>query len=238
MQELEIALESKNVSLAAEIEKSDTTNMSRLFNIRTKCPKNVIISYLNINSIRNKLNSLDTLLNGKVDVLIVAESKLDSSFPDRQFIMKGYKKPFRLDIHEKSGGLLVYVNENTPSSILNEFTFDSEIQVVPFELNLRKQKWIIFSIYRPPKQSLKYFLSILSSSIDFYTRSYGNVIVIGDFNAEPRDPVLDCFMKTHGLYNHMKTKTCWKSSNGTCIDLILSNKKFSFQNTGAVVDAS
>ena len=180
------------------------------------------------------MHNLESLLSGKVDVLAVAESKLDSSFPDNQFIIKGYKKPFRLDIHGKSGGLLVYVNESIPSRMLNGFGFDKDMQIVPIELNLRKQKWVLFSIYRPPRQNLSIFLSVLTSAIDYYTRTYENILVIGDFNAEPQTPVLENFMKTHGLYNHMKTKTCWKSSNGSCIDLILSNKKFSFKNTGAV----
>ena len=32
----------------------------------------------------------------------------------------------------------------------------------------------------------------------------------------------------------MKEKTCWKSSSGRCIDLIISNRKFSLMNTGTV----
>ena len=101
-------------------------------------------------------------------------------------------------------------------------------------LNLRKQKWMIFAIYRPPKQKLKNFLDALSSSIDFYSRIYENILVIGDFNAEPQSLDIGNFMINHEFYNHMKTKTCWKSPKGTCIDLVLSNRKFSLKNTGAV----
>ena len=132
--------------------RSDVASINQLYEIRTSCPKNLIISYININSIRNKLQNLENMLSGKVDFLVVAESKLDSSFPDRQFVINGYKKPFRLDIHAKSGGLLVYVNENIPSRILSQFIFEKNMQILPVELNLRKQKWLIFVIYRPPKQ--------------------------------------------------------------------------------------
>ena len=32
----------------------------------------------------------------------------------------------------------------------------------------------------------------------------------------------------------MKEKTCWKSQSGTCIDLIISSKKYSLMNTGTI----
>ena len=41
-----------------------------------------------------------------VDILAVAETKLDDSFPDVQFYRDGYKKPFRLDISRNSGVFL------------------------------------------------------------------------------------------------------------------------------------
>ena len=38
---------------------------------------NVIFSYLNINSIRNKFGDLDKILDGNIDILCRAEPKLD-----------------------------------------------------------------------------------------------------------------------------------------------------------------
>ena len=44
--------------------------------------KNVILSYLNVNSIRNKLENLREINKQNVDVLAVAETKIDASiFP-------------------------------------------------------------------------------------------------------------------------------------------------------------
>ena len=53
-------------------------------------------------------------------------------------------------------------------------------------------------------------------------------------NIEPHVPILFDFLEVRSLYNHMKAKTCWKSENGTCIDLIISNSKFSIMNTGVL----
>ena len=41
---------------------------------------NVIFSYLNINSVRNKLGDLDKILDRNIDILCIAETKLDESF--------------------------------------------------------------------------------------------------------------------------------------------------------------
>ena len=60
------------------------------------------------------------------------------------------------------------------------------------------------------------------------------MLIIGDFNVEPDNPKLSVFLTAHELYKHMKEKTCWKSPNGTYIDLIISNKKHSLMNTGII----
>ena len=45
----------------------------------------VIFSYLNINSIRNKSGDLDKMVDGNIDILCIAETKLDESFPNNLF---------------------------------------------------------------------------------------------------------------------------------------------------------
>ena len=133
-------------------------DISALKDLRTKNPTNVILSYININSARYKLNMLEQLTNKFVDVLVIAETKLDESFPTNQFLMESFKTPYRLDINSRSGGLLVYVNLNIPSRILKpKHTFPKNIQAITVELNLKKQKWLIVSIYRPPSQDAQIF---------------------------------------------------------------------------------
>ena len=43
-------------------------------------------------------------------IFLISESKLDSSFPNSQFKINGYKI-FRRDRNRYGGGLLLYVNE-------------------------------------------------------------------------------------------------------------------------------
>ena len=81
-----------------------TSNVSHLDN-----PKNIIFSYININSIGNKFENLCEIIENNVDVLSIAETKFDSSFPNAQLVLPGFHKPLRLDMNNRSCGLLVYI---------------------------------------------------------------------------------------------------------------------------------
>ena len=76
---------------------------------RSKYSKNIIFSYLNINSIRNKFDSVRAAIVNYVDIFIAVETKINGSFPTAQFAIDGFHKPLRLDATDKSEGLLVYV---------------------------------------------------------------------------------------------------------------------------------
>ena len=51
-----------------------------------------------------------------------------------------------------------------------------------------------------------------------------------DFNAQPPDGAKKDFIKVNGLKNLIKGNTCFKGQ-GSSIDLILTNRSFSFRNS-------
>ena len=58
------------------------------------------------------------------------------------------------------------------------------------------------------------------------------MIIIGDLNTLETDEVLSDFLEEHFLYNLVNFPTCYKSTdNPSSIDLIITNKRHSFQNT-------
>ena len=61
--------------------------------LRLKYPRNVMISYININSVRNKLKDFSGMVGDYVDILVISETKIDSSFPTSQFLIDGFKSP-------------------------------------------------------------------------------------------------------------------------------------------------
>ena len=197
-----------------------------------KNPKNIIFSYININSIRNKFDNLCDLISKNADILSVAEGKLDTSFPYSQFLIPGFHEPMRLDVTSKRGGMLVYIRSSFPSKIMSNFKLPENIQAMPFGLNLRKEKWLFVSIYEPPLQSNSYCLDTLNNLLDFYSGIYDNKVVLGDFNLEPTKPVMIKSMDSQNFTNLIKNNTCFKGL-GSSIDLILTNRKCCFKNTSS-----
>ena len=57
-------------------------------------------------------------------------------------------------------------------------------------------------------------------------------MVFGDFNLEPTNPVMINFMDSQNFTNLIKNNTCFKGV-GSCIDLILTNRKYCFKNTSS-----
>ena len=128
--------------------------------------------------------------------------------------------------------MLVYIKSSLASRIMSNFKLLENIQVIPFELNLRKEKWLFVSIYKPSLQSNSYFLDTLNDLLDFYSGIYDNKVVFGDFNLEPTNPVMINFMDSQNFTNLIKNNTCFKGV-GSCIDLILTNRKYCFKNTSS-----
>ena len=107
---------------------------------RSKNSKNIVFSYLNTNSIRNKFDSVKGAQVNYVDVFIAAETKINDSFPTAQFAIDGFHKPLSLNVTDKGGGLLVYVRSYLPLRQLKKHKISSDIPDVAFEINLRKEK--------------------------------------------------------------------------------------------------
>ena len=77
--------------------------------------------------------------------------------------------------------------------MLTKFKLPNNIQIIPFELNLKKDKWLFVKIYKPPLQNNQYFVSILSDLLDFYATEYDNKVELGDLNLELLSPIA-CYL--------------------------------------------
>ena len=101
-----------NITLAANVEPlmdfsvinpdnySNVSVESVLKFYRSKFPKKLIIGHININSIRNKFEILKSMLCCQkcwTSWWSLTETKLDHSFPEKQFHIEGFNVLFRLD---------------------------------------------------------------------------------------------------------------------------------------------
>ena len=188
-----------SVSCRCEVSCNCCVNKA-LSHFKTNHPQCISLGYLNINSVRNKFYSIPPLIEHNIDIFALAETKLDSSFPESQFLLEGMKKPYRFDVSSRKGGLLVYVNKNISSKYLRSFHLPNDIQAIPIEVHLKQRKLLVVSIYRPPDQKLAYFLSSISDLLDHYLKIYEEFVVIGDFNESETSSEVD------SLSNEQKCK--------------------------------
>ena len=98
-------MNSRNDCLSVTPEKTNSDVYSNLENMCQNNSKKIIISHLNINSVRNKFDFLADIVKENIDILMISESKLDVSFPHSQFLMGEFGKPFHFD-RNRNGGIM------------------------------------------------------------------------------------------------------------------------------------
>ena len=106
----------------------------------------------------------------------------------------------------------------------------SDIQVITFEINLKKQKWLVVAIYRTQSSCKNYFITEFTK----ISGSSENTVILEDFNMQPANQTLETFLEDNSFVNLIKSNTCLKPKSGSCINLILNIKAKSFQNTEAI----
>ena len=79
-----------------------------LSNLRIKNINKILIAHLNINSLRYKFDMLSDIITGKIDIILISETKLDNTFPLSNFKIHGFCTPFRRDRTRYGGGILLW----------------------------------------------------------------------------------------------------------------------------------
>ena len=88
---------------------SDRNDIDEFFSLRAECAGNLLLGFLNINSLGNKIIDLRMIAERCLpDVLLIEETKLNSDFKTESFLINNYKSPIRLDRSEFGGGLTQY----------------------------------------------------------------------------------------------------------------------------------
>ena len=149
--------------------------------MKIQCPEKIIVDHLNINSIRNKFDALSFITDTNTDILLISETKLDDSFSSAQFRLNGFCTPYRSDRNSKGGALLLCFREDIPSRFLNSGS-TCNIANISIEINLRKRKWLLTSCFNPNKYLISSHLDYLNNILDKYSKSYENLVFMGDFN--------------------------------------------------------
>lgn len=105
-----------------------------LRNLRPKNVKKPIKVNLNTKSISNKFDQPKLFLQGKIDILIVTETILYSTFSTSQFMIDGHSEPYCFHWNRNGGGVLIHIREDKLSNLLADRKLLYDIEEI-FELN-------------------------------------------------------------------------------------------------------
>ena len=87
-------------------------------------------------------------VSGNIDILLITETKIDSTFPVNQFYLNGYNVPYRNDRNTNGGGILVYIRDDIRSRIIECENLPSSFEGLVIELSFNLKKWLLCGYFR------------------------------------------------------------------------------------------
>ena len=172
-----------------DITMNSENDINLLNALRAKNIQNPIFAYYNINSLRYKFDDLKEIISKSLpDVLVFAETKLDSSFSNAQFFLEEYYEPTRRDKSCTSGGIIEYIRKGIIRKRIMEFELKC-FESIASELTINKNKFFVLSFYRTERdenklQNIINFFRELSLILNKVTNKYDNIILMGDINID------------------------------------------------------
>lgn len=79
------------------------------------------------------------------DIFLVNETKLDSSFPNNQFFLPGFKT-IRKDRSKHGGGIAFFINEDIPCRIQHISLDFENTELLSLELRIRNNKILVLCV--------------------------------------------------------------------------------------------
>lgn len=206
-----------------------------LKNIKEKNSERPVFAHLNINSLSSKFEPLKLMIKDSIDFLLVTESKIDDTFPCGQFQIEGFARPIRLDRNRNGGGVIIFIRDDLVCREIEPGILYPELECTLLELRIRQSKWLMVVGYNPHKDNIGKFLGNVSRELDKLLPKYENLLMLGDWNSSVKETELREFCDMYSLENLIKDPTCFKNiENPSSIDIMLTNKKYCFQNSRVV----
>ena len=115
--------------------------------------------------LETNLKQCKNIIENAFDVFLISETKIDNSFS--QFSVNGYRM-FQHDRNCFGGGLCLFVKDSIAPKQLNSHKENIGVEAIHLEINIRKRKWLIIGIYKPPSQNNSLFLENFSNNLFFW----------------------------------------------------------------------
>ena len=203
-----------------------------LSTILMKYSKNLRIGHININSVAGfKFFELKSL---------ISEFKVDHSFPDTNFYIKGFPL-YRKDRDRFGGGVFIYVRRGLIVTRIHDLEgHEVESIFLCVQTCRRAKKVLVIGMYRPPGLLKARWEHEINNILLRSIQRYESIMLIGDLNCDLSWPdkgakegkTLVDFMDVYGLTNLIKVPTRVVVESSSLIDVILTNKPRSVLTSG------
>ena len=228
---------SSNSTCNVNAKKIDITSLNNISNSPYVCPddfmgkfyksNNLSVLSINIRSLNKNFIKLELLLDQlkfKPDIISVGETWINHK---KTFLysLKGYNfidEP----CDGKAGGVAFFIKSSIEYNVLNSFKLNvKECEELWLELSLfNNKKLVIASIYRHPDYNFTEFQQRFLSVIETLNKLNKNFIITGDTNIN--------LLKRNSSIISYKNEVL---SHG-CTQLVDNSTRFSWKNTGSLID--
>ena len=100
----------------------------------------------------------------------------------------------------------------------------------------RKEKWLLFSVYKQPQVKNSCIRNICEFLVDKGCQETKNLFIFGDFNIDMscKSNCLNDLFDVIGVKNMVYSPTCFKNRNGTTVDLLVTSVPKRIQNVTVI----
>ena len=201
------------------------------------------MALLNVNSLLAHIDELKIFTSANaLDVLIINETKLDSTIDNREVNIPGYEiiRNDRKINGRKGGGVCIYIRCNLNYTLRDDLEVEN-LETLVIQVNKLRSKPILISTwYRPPDTPITIFDNFEeligkmdSTGHEIFLLGDFNVDFMPDANANNTNKLKDIFA-TYGLEQLINEPTRVTPNSSTLIDLCVTNTATKIVNSGVL----
>ena len=201
-----------------------------------------VTAALNINSLLAHLDDLNFfLLDSKIDVLAINETKIDISVNDNEIYLPGFEvvRKDRSVNGRSGGGVCIYLRSNINYQIRNDLCDDRHECVVIEIIRPHSRPFIVSTWYKPPNSPQDIFRQF-ESSIDKVDSEQKDFYLLGDLNcnlhngSNHNSSTLTNILDIYGLSQLISEPTRITPTSSTLIDLCITSSPEKISKAGVV----
>ena len=179
----------------------------------------------------SRFSAFKQALAGNYDVITVTESWLNAGHPSENYALPGYNGPFRLDRPDGTayGGVAAWVVDTLATKRMLHLE-EKDHETMWLMINNKAQQLLLAISYRQKKGDFapNYWTKLQSGYDKAVATKIPNIVLVGDFNADPGTQktdydILADFLSTNNLTQHIQEPTRITPTNASKLDLIISN---------------